>query len=107
MAESTANPDASSPPNPEEPEFEVDADIDMNVDTNAAEKPVTADAELEEEPISEPREPTKKDVSLRDFLVKMDDYAPIVSLRMDCSNVLNLHAFLLSRLTSSTRYQTQ
>jgi transcription initiation factor TFIID subunit 10 len=28
----------------------------------------------------EPRLPTRKDVSLREFLNKMDDYAPIVSL---------------------------
>ena len=77
MAENISKPGVSSPPNPDEPEIEVDADIDMNIDPTAAEKP-PADTEMEEEAIPEPREPTKKDISLRDFLAKMDDYAPIV-----------------------------
>ena len=76
--EPASNPNASSPLRPEEPEVEVDADIDMNIDTTAAEKPPPADAEMEEDTLIEPREPTKKDVSLRDFISKMDDYAPIV-----------------------------
>ena len=79
MADSAPDPDASSPVHPEDAEVEADADIDMNIDTNAVEKPPPTDTEVEEEPIAEPREPTKKDVSLRDFLSKMDDYAPIVS----------------------------
>lgn len=38
------------------------------------------------DPVAEPpnppsRDPTRKDVSLRDFLSKMDDYAPIVRLQ--------------------------
>ena len=77
MVETVVKPEASSPPNRDEPVIEEDADIDMNIDPTAAEKPA-ADTEMEEEPILEPREPTKKDISLRDFLAKMDDYAPIV-----------------------------
>lgn len=84
MAEPASDPDAASPAHVEDPEVEVDADIDMNIDTTAVEKPPPTDAEVEEEAIPEPREPAKKDVSLRDFLSKMDDYAPIVS-QLSCS----------------------
>ena len=88
MAEIVSKPEFSSPPNPDEPEMEEDADVIMNIDPTATEKPA-ADIEMEEEPIPEPREPTKKDISLRDFLAKMDDYAPIVGplkvLRPLCS----------------------
>ncbi len=78
MAEISAKAESSSPTNLDEPEIEEDADIDMNIDPSATEKPV-ADIDMEEEEaIEEPKEPTKKDVSLREFLAKMDDYAPIV-----------------------------
>lgn len=33
-------------------------------------------------PVQEPKLPTKKDISLKEFLGKMDDYAPIV--RLEC-----------------------
>lgn len=81
MAEHKSDPVASSPSYPDNPEIEEDADVDMNIDATTSDKPA-ADAEMEEEePIPEPKEPTKKDISLRDFLSKMDDYAPIVSVR--------------------------
>lgn len=62
---------------------EVDAEIDMSID------PAPPDPEnpnIEAEPVPELREPTKKDISLRDFLSKMDDYAPIVRLQPHNSN---------------------
>ena len=46
-----------------------DADADAQPSEDAAGAPPT---------IQEPRMPTKKDTSLREFLGKMDDYAPIV-----------------------------
>lgn len=57
----------------------VDQDIDMAIDTNPEpSQPGPSD------PVAEPsmppsRDPTRKDISLRDFLSKMDEYAPIVS----------------------------
>jgi transcription initiation factor TFIID subunit 10 len=33
-------------------------------------------------PGPEPKEPTRKDASLKEFLAKMDDYAPIVGLSL-------------------------
>ena len=59
--------------------MEEDADLDANIDAAPAQSQPSGDAqENEEEALLEAREPTKKDVSLRDFLGKMDDYAPIV-----------------------------
>lgn len=53
----------------------TDADIDMDLNPDA----LLSDPPLpQEEPAPEPPAPTKKDISLRDFLSKMDDYAPIV-----------------------------
>ena len=52
----------------------VDVDLDMALDGAADPKP---EDDLDAS-IPEPREPTKKDISLRDFVSKMDDYAPIV-----------------------------
>jgi len=53
----------------------TDADIDMDLHPDA---PISDPPPTEEEPAPEPPAPTKKDISLRDFLSKMDDYAPIV-----------------------------
>lgn len=58
----------------------------MNIATNPAENPEppqnTQNAEAEEAeaiaPLPEPKLPTRKDTSLREFLSKMDDYAPLV-----------------------------
>lgn len=62
---------------PNVPDADLDADLDMNLDPNAQ---TNADAENPELDTSLPqsREPTRKDISLREFLGKMDDYAPIV-----------------------------
>lgn len=50
----------------------LDADMDMVIDS----APQPEDPLVEAPP--EPRLPARKDISLRDFLSKMDDYAPIV-----------------------------
>ena len=55
----------------------LDVDTDMNLDT----QPTTSTQEPAAESLPEPPPaPTKKDISLRDFIAKMDDYAPIVRL---------------------------
>ena len=53
----------------------LDADIDMNLAPQTDTQPQDAPAEVIPEP---PPAPTKKDITLREFLGKMDDYAPIV-----------------------------
>jgi transcription initiation factor TFIID subunit 10 len=53
---------------------ELDPDLDMVIDP-APPEPENPDLEA---PLPETREPTRKDISLREFLGKMDDYAPIV-----------------------------
>lgn len=51
----------------------LDADLDIVIDpAPQSEDPLV-------EPPPEPRVPARKDISLRNFLSKMDDYAPIVS----------------------------
>jgi transcription initiation factor TFIID subunit 10 len=49
--------------------------------------PVTnADEEVDPvAPAPEPKLPTRKDASLKEFLSKMDDYAPIVRGRIHCT----------------------
>ena len=65
-----------------DPTLETDPDINMAIDTDANPEPPGPDAS--ELPI-EPRIATRKDISLRDFLGKMDDYAPIV--RQSCITI--------------------
>lgn len=56
-----------------------DADIEMNIDPAPPQsQPAAESEETEQDELLEAREPTKKDISLREFLSKMDDYAPIV-----------------------------
>ncbi|MCJ1469635.1 hypothetical protein MMC07_008271 [Pseudocyphellaria aurata] len=50
----------------------LDADMDMIID------PAPQPEDPLVEPPPEPRLPARKDISLRDFLSKMDDYAPII-----------------------------
>ena len=58
----------------------------INMAANPSENPEqlqnTQNAEAEEAeaiaPLPEPKLPTRKDTSLREFLSKMDDYAPLV-----------------------------
>ncbi len=53
---------------------ELDPELDMVIDP-APPDPENPDLDA---PLPETREPTRKDISLREFLGKMDDYAPIV-----------------------------
>jgi transcription initiation factor TFIID subunit 10 len=64
------------------PEPDLDAsieqDIDMNADqTGAGAEESAAGAEVDQ--LAESAQPSKKETSLREFLGKMDEYAPIVS----------------------------
>lgn len=73
----TSAPDAPTQPPPSTTDdAELDPEIDMAID------PAPPDPENPalDESLPEPREATRKDISLRDFLGKMDDYAPIVRL---------------------------
>lgn len=56
----------------------LDQDIDMAIDINPDSSSSQNPAPPIEPAIPPPRDPTRKDISLRDFLAKMDDYAPIV-----------------------------
>lgn len=52
-------------------------------DPNAELVPAATEGEENVDPVApapEPKLPTRKDASLKEFLSKMDDYAPIVSL---------------------------
>lgn len=50
----------------------LDAEVDMGIEDGQPLKDPTV------EPSPELRIPTQKDISLREFMSKMDDYAPIV-----------------------------
>jgi len=50
----------------------------MNLDVSGDLDPTSAPELDPVAPAPDPRVPTKKDASLREFLNKMDDYAPIV-----------------------------
>jgi len=75
MASPTPKPPTSAHPNDTPLDADIDPEIDMSIDPAP---PDTENAEMEEAVIPEPREATKKDISLKEFLGKMDDYAPIV-----------------------------
>lgn len=93
MASPTAssNPTKTTPPDPppntttttatdQQPSLtddadELDPEIDMAIDPAPAEDPENPALD---EALPETREATRKDIALRDFLAKMDDYAPIV-----------------------------
>lgn len=50
-------------------------------------------------PLVDPRLPTRKDTSLKDFLAKIDDYAPIVSVTLPAPSPLSQYS-LLARQTN-------
>ena len=68
------------------PDPDIDASIEQDIDMNAeqdisATNPDEIDGSAlttEVEPLTAAPQPTKKETSLREFLGKMDDYAPIV-----------------------------
>lgn len=89
MAEPTIAPDAENADTSLEREdqaqadFEASVEVDLNMDENPAPSAMNLDgandAPAESRlPTLETRIPAKKDASLREFLSKMDDYAPIV-----------------------------
>jgi transcription initiation factor TFIID subunit 10 len=75
------------------PEPDLDASIEQDIDMNAeqtgagAEESAAAALTTEVDQLAESSQPSKKETSLREFLGKMDEYAPIVSesLRLSLS----------------------
>jgi len=77
MAESQPMPTDPDPTPQPDPTLNGAIDANINMDLNP-DAPISDPHPTQEEPPPEPPAPTKKDISLRDFLSKMDDYAPIV-----------------------------
>ena len=84
MASPTPKPPTSAQPNDTTLDADIDPEIDMSIDPAP---PDHENAEMEETAIPEPREATKKDISLKEFLGKMDDYAPIVCSQFPTSPI--------------------
>ena len=87
MADPNASTQASEPR-----EDDIDASIDADIKPEPT-QPDSMNLDGANDPLSssvdppqstEPRIPAKKDASLREFLGKMDDYAPIVSTANSC-----------------------
>ena len=60
------------------PEPDLDPSIEQDIDMNADGTAQGANADEAVDPIAAAPTPSKKETSLREFLSKMDDYAPIV-----------------------------
>lgn len=64
------------------PEPDIDASIEQDIDMNAEQNQATGDDNVplptDVDPMAAAPPPSKKETSLREFLGKMDDYAPIV-----------------------------
>lgn len=62
------------------PDPDLDASIEQDIDMNADQNAPAPNAEENEglDSLAAAPQPTKKETSLREFLGKMDDYAPIV-----------------------------
>lgn len=77
-----ASPNATTAPDPTTtqpaPSATDDAELDPDIDMAIDPAPPDPENPALDETLPEPREATRKDISLRDFLGKMDDYAPIV-----------------------------
>ena len=56
-------------------------------------------------PAPEPKLPTRKDASLKEFLGKMDDYAPIVSPHLTSSITFLIHLLRFQMLSPTTTLQ--
>jgi len=85
-------PSSNLPPTTQPNDTNLDADIDPEIDMSI--DPAPPDPEntaMEEATLPEPREATKKDISLKEFLGKMDDYAPIVRPFLSQSPSLDPH----------------
>ena len=90
---SPANDPFASAPDFPPPDEEIDASLENDIDMNAkpGDKPLlmnfdgAGDDPLDPsnaalDPSPEARIPLRKDISLKEFMGKMDEYAPIVSL---------------------------
>ena len=80
-------PSTSQPPTTDStqagPDQTLDGTLDIDIDMNLNPQPEPGSREATTEAIPEPPPaPTKKDITLREFLSKMDDYAPIVRPRL-------------------------
>jgi len=91
MADSSTAPETDVPETlPErddqaQADFEASVEVDFNMDDNPATSATNVDGANDAPPETklpalETRIPAKKDASLREFLSKMDDYAPIVRI---------------------------
>jgi transcription initiation factor TFIID subunit 10 len=68
------------------PDPDVDASIEQDIDMNA-DQAQGANADDAVDPIAAAPQPSKKETSLREFLSKMDDYAPIVCLTLSSPSI--------------------
>lgn len=105
MAEpSTNDAPSSNPLNSADPLATQDGDIELNgnqsLPNGTIETQETQDITMQDQPIQnslpESRVPPKKDATLREFLSKMDDHAPIVLLLIlrACGKYADLFRFL-------------
>lgn len=79
MASPNSNPtSAPDPSTTQQASITDDAELDPEIDMAVDPAPPDPENPALNESLPEPREATRKDISLRDFLGKMDDYAPIV-----------------------------
>lgn len=69
---------------------------------DATQNPQQAEEETGYAPLVDPRLPTRKDTSLREFLSKIDDYAPIVRFAAPFCHGLKRALFPLSPNALST-----
>ncbi|OQD76689.1 hypothetical protein PENDEC_c004G01418 [Penicillium decumbens] len=61
------------------PDPDLDAFIEQDIDMNADQTTLSANAEEAAiDPVAAAPQPSKKETSLREFMSKMDDYAPII-----------------------------
>lgn len=72
------------------PEPDIDASIEQDIDMNTDQTAQAANADDTVDPIAAAPQPSKKEISLREFLGKMDDYAPIVCPSPCCFTLFSL-----------------
>lgn len=89
------------------PEPDIDASIEKDIEMNADQTQPSGDDNAplptDDDPLATAPQPSKKETSLREFLGKMDDYAPIVRdifLSPFSSTTLGCHHPVKLRATS-------